>query len=380
MSKRWMAWTLVVMGGSALGCATAREPTELTDARNAVQDLNASDARTYAPSESADAQRALRSAECTLLTKQGLDKVKARSLQAQEQVARASAVARQNRELADATAAAEQAAAAESQAERDRLEGERAERDRREMELQAQRDLLDTQAQEKAQRLAEAEGEIQRLQDELGFQETKKGQVLTMSGSTLFGFDSATLLTAARPRLERVAEVLIAVDQPVVLEGHTDSVGNANYNRELSERRADSVRKFLVTAGVPATRITVQARGEDDPVAENSSVEGRALNRRVELVLPEAVGGAGKEPAPEHEPGDPTTILPERSVPEDSSPIGEPRQDDAGTGGSGLPEPATPLEGDPYPLDYEERMHSAPPEIPRNVVPENGDARPVDLN
>ncbi len=369
MSKRWLAWTLLAVGGSALGCAGTREvPTELTDARGAVEALNASDARTYAPSETADAQRTLRSAECSLLAKQGTDKVKMRSVEAQKQARRACAVAKQNREVAAATAAAEEAAMAEAQAERAR----------REAELQAERERLGSEAEEKAQRLAEAEGEIQRLQDELGFQQTKKGQVLTMSGQTLFGFDSASLLTAAQPRLQRVAEVLLEVDQPLVLEGHTDSVGNANYNRELSERRAASVKQFLVSAGVPAERITIQARGEDDPIADNKSVEGRALNRRVELVLPEAVGGAGaegkrQEPAPAHRPGDPTTILPEPNLPNDSSPAPDRRQDD-GTGGGGLPEPETPLEGDPYPLDYQQRMHSAPPELPAQPDAGGGDA------
>lgn len=367
MSKRWMAWTLLALGGGALGCAGTREvPKELAEARSDVEAVNRSDARTYAPSEAADAQRYLRSAECSLLTRQGVDKVKLRASEASEQAVRACAVAKENRTLAEASAAADEAAqeearaaAAQARSERDALVAART-------EAQSERDALEARSQQKAEELAAAEAEIQRLKDELGFKETQEGQVLTMSGSTLFKFDSADLLDAAEPRLEQVAEVLLEVEQPLVLEGHTDAVGDTEYNRELSARRAESVKDFLVDAGVPSERISIQALGENDPIASNDSVEGRALNRRVELVLPEAMGGSGPapddqedtEPAPPHQPGDPTTILPEPDLPIDSGALPETLDD--GTGGSGLPEPETPLEDDPYPLDYEQRMHSAP--------------------
>jgi OOP family OmpA-OmpF porin len=65
--------------------------------------------------------------------------------------------------------------------------------------------------------------------------------------------------------------------------GHSDSQGDANYNRDLSQRRADAVREYLVTAGVDENRISAKGYGEDEPIADNSTADGRRENRRVEL-------------------------------------------------------------------------------------------------
>jgi len=99
-----------------------------------------------------------------------------------------------------------------------------------------------------------------------------------------FEFDSAKLTSSAESILDGVSEKLMTNDQlRIRLEGHTDSVGPAAYNKELSQRRADSVKSYLVNQGFSADNITTIGYGEEQPVASNDTAEGRAQNRRVEL-------------------------------------------------------------------------------------------------
>jgi outer membrane protein OmpA-like peptidoglycan-associated protein len=78
----------------------------------------------------------------------------------------------------------------------------------------------------------------------------------------------------------------------VVVEGYTDSIGTEDYNQGLSERRADSVRSYLVGQGVGRTRLTALGKGKNDPVAGNDSSSGRQQNRRVEVVISNAAAAA----------------------------------------------------------------------------------------
>jgi OOP family OmpA-OmpF porin len=71
----------------------------------------------------------------------------------------------------------------------------------------------------------------------------------------------------------------------VKIEGHTDSKGSADYNAQLSQRRAEAVRNFLVNNGISPERITAQGMGEDYPIATNSTAAGRLQNRRVEVTI-----------------------------------------------------------------------------------------------
>lgn len=99
-----------------------------------------------------------------------------------------------------------------------------------------------------------------------------------------FEFDSAQLTANAEAILDGVSEKLMTNDQlRIRLEGHTDSVGPAAYNKGLSQRRADSVKSYLVNKGFSADNITTIGYGEEQPVASNDTAEGRAQNRRVEL-------------------------------------------------------------------------------------------------
>lgn len=117
-------------------------------------------------------------------------------------------------------------------------------------------------------------------------QETR-GMVITLSGSVLFASAKSDLLPAAQVKLNDVATALTKEDpiSKIVVEGHTDSQGQASYNQELSQRRAQVVRDYLVTRGIASDRISAQGFGPTRSVADNASAEGRANNRRVEIVV-----------------------------------------------------------------------------------------------
>jgi len=109
-------------------------------------------------------------------------------------------------------------------------------------------------------------------------------KIETISGP-LFDFDKAHLRPQGEVKLDHVVKLM--QDDPsmrVVAEGHTDSVGSHEYNLKLSERRAETVKNYLVSKGISASRITTRGLGEADPIASNKTAEGRAENRRVEII------------------------------------------------------------------------------------------------
>ncbi len=117
--------------------------------------------------------------------------------------------------------------------------------------------------------------------------EEPRGLVITLSGSVLFASNQATLLPAAESRLNQVADSLMSTskDRRLIVEGHTDSKGTADFNMKLSQRRADSVRSYLISRGYPADLIEARGIGKVRPIADNASAEGRANNRRVEIIV-----------------------------------------------------------------------------------------------
>ena len=113
-----------------------------------------------------------------------------------------------------------------------------------------------------------------------------RGTVITLSGSVLFASDQVTLLPQARTRLDQVAEVLLTLsERNITIEGHTDSQGTETHNLELSQGRADAVRNYLTQRGYQPDRIQAHGMGEGRPIADNGSPEGRANNRRVEIII-----------------------------------------------------------------------------------------------
>ena len=109
---------------------------------------------------------------------------------------------------------------------------------------------------------------------------------LVMPSNITFAFDQAAIDASFYPVLDSVALVLDEYDKTIIdVVGHTDSTGSHQYNQGLSERRADSVAKYLISQKVLATRIETFGMGETRPIASNATAEGRQLNRRVELTL-----------------------------------------------------------------------------------------------
>jgi outer membrane protein OmpA-like peptidoglycan-associated protein len=170
----------------------------------------------------------------------------------------------------------------------DALAAEKASREKAEADLQKQQqaeivrqgkqDLSDSE-----KRTADAMAALAKL---AAVKEEERGLVVTLSGSVLFRSAEATLLSSAQVKLDQVANALQAVrTRNLIVEGHTDSKGSESYNQSLSQRRADAVRDYLVQKGYPADHIQARGKGKGSPIADNASPEGRANNRRVEIVI-----------------------------------------------------------------------------------------------
>src|SRR3954463_11964722 len=113
-----------------------------------------------------------------------------------------------------------------------------------------------------------------------------EGLVVTFDSGILFDFNSDALKPAARTNLDNLAANLASFgDAKLMLIGHTDSVGTAQYNQTLSEKRAQSVANYLVLKGVPSVRVVSAGRGESEPVQPNDTEAGRSANRRVEVAV-----------------------------------------------------------------------------------------------
>lgn len=116
----------------------------------------------------------------------------------------------------------------------------------------------------------------------------RRGDVLTVAfpGDLLYSTGSAGLAPGGYERLRGVARTMVNYPETdIIVKGHTDSVGTEQLNQDLSERRAENVRNFLVAEGVEGRRVRAFGFGENLPVASNATPEGRQQNRRVEIEL-----------------------------------------------------------------------------------------------
>jgi outer membrane protein OmpA-like peptidoglycan-associated protein len=209
-------------------------------------------------------------------------------------------IARQRAEIATNAARARQLDAniqqAGSEADRIRLQARTQEADAARLRAQqAQQQAMSAEqraAQQQAQATA-AMAQANAAQDRvraLEAQQTERGLLVTL-GDVLFAFNKAELSAQAGPRLDKLANFLKQFpDRKLLIEGYTDSVGSDSYNQDLSDRRAQAVRDALVQRGVDTSRITARGYGKAHPVADNASPEGRAMNRRVEIVIADDKG------------------------------------------------------------------------------------------
>jgi len=323
-------------------------PRELFEARNAVRIAHVAGADKYASSIMAKADEQLRQAETSYRQKQNRSAIEAAAREATQtaEESRVMAVKQKAEEEAQAQATAEkkaaeeraakarvdaeaeargraEAEAARTQAEtaRSQAEAAKAEAERSKLEAQqaaqeaarqkqaadeataeairqqqalaveadqarqaaAQSDLLRQQAEKEKQELRARL--LQQLNTVLSTRDSARGLIANMS-DVLFKSGSFELITAARERLAKVSGIVLAYPSlHLAVEGHTDSVGSDEYNRQLSERRAQAVRDYLVQQGISPDAIRASGFGKSEPVASNDSPEGRQQNRRVELVL-----------------------------------------------------------------------------------------------
>ena len=278
-----------------VGCATV-PPTELVLARQAYQRASLGAAREGAPAELHKAKASLDKAEEAFAEEP--DSQKTRDL---------SYVAERKAQLADAIAETRRSERTRRQAEQKYLTKQQQMAERTKDALADTRgELADTERSRRAGimaletertgrisaegKAAEAEQRAKDAADALArlaaVKEEARGLVITLSGSVLFASNESMLLPAAQSRLNQVSDALMATkERNLVVEGHTDSQGSAAFNLGLSQRRADAVRAYLISRGYSGDRIQARGIGEDRPVGVNTSAEGRANNRRVEIVV-----------------------------------------------------------------------------------------------
>jgi outer membrane protein OmpA-like peptidoglycan-associated protein len=163
--------------------------------------------------------------------------------------------------------------------------------DRAREEAQQARRLAEAQSEEielarrEAELANEAADSLRRRLEYMEYRETDRGVVITL-GDVLFEVGEADLLSAAQQNLSDVIELLDSEpDAAIRIEGHTDATGPSALNLRLSEQRAMAVRDALIGLGVDASRMNAVGMGEDFPIATNESEEGRARNRRVDVIL-----------------------------------------------------------------------------------------------
>jgi outer membrane protein OmpA-like peptidoglycan-associated protein len=266
----------------AAGCATVPPPKELTDARTSYERAQGGPAVKLAPAALDTAKQALQKAERLFRDEEDTPETRALAY------------------IADRKARLAEAMAVIAQAEADKVAFEGEFKDKSTSELDRARNALQSGNQklaesekarleaEKARKEAEriAASALASLKEMASVKEEARGVVITLSGGVLFASGKSDLLSIAKDKLNEVYKVLKDQGSPKLrIEGHTDSVGSAEENRKLSLARADSVKAHLVSQGYPGDRIKTVGLGPDRPVTDNGSAEGRANNRRVEIIV-----------------------------------------------------------------------------------------------
>jgi outer membrane protein OmpA-like peptidoglycan-associated protein len=294
---------LVMFVALFAGCASVA-PNELINARSAYQLASQGPAKQLVPAELHKAHEALVLAEQSFLKESDSYKTKDLAYVAQRKSELAGALGamaadKASKDKADADFQKKQteivkqgkqdlidsekrkaetlAAMAADKAIKDKADAD-FQKQQAEIVKQGKQDLIDSE-----KRTAAALAELAKI---AAVKEEERGLVVTLSGSVLFRSAKSTLLPSAQVKLDQVANALLAVRaRNLIVEGHTDSRGSESYNQGLSQRRADAVRDYLVQRGYPADRIQTRGMGEGSAIADNASPEGRANNRRVEIVI-----------------------------------------------------------------------------------------------
>jgi outer membrane protein OmpA-like peptidoglycan-associated protein len=274
----------------AAGCATTGPTPELIDARRSYDEARASDAATYSPDKLLSAKQALEKAEDAHADDGGSFKEKSLAYVAQRKAQYAAIYGTYEKDRREQVEA-EQAYRNKQDTLRRNAEQQATDAQR---SLAATWDNLSTARKEIAAQqtqLQQTKGELAAAMASLNkiaqVKEEQRGTVITLDGQVLFVTGKAELLPIARDRLNQVAKSLKELDDDklVSIEGFTDSRGADDANMKLSQDRANSVKDYLISQGVKAEKVRSLGRGESNPVASNDTPEGRANNRRVEIVI-----------------------------------------------------------------------------------------------
>lgn len=276
--------SLVLAAASLIACGgNVPPPKALVDARAEYQATKDGIAMQLDPTDVHEADLALQKAEQAWKDSQDpndehpIDLAIVAQRKAQIATAEAQATKAQN-DLTQAKADLQAALAAQLNATKGQLQ-------------QTQAQLQQTAAQAAAQKaqLADLEARLKDARDTIAkiaaVKDDDRGMVITLQGEVLFKTGKWDLKPGAMAKLDQIADALRGKEQPMVVYGFTDNVGAVDMNMDLSQKRAQSVRDYLASKGIPGDLITAEGKGPASPVADNTSVEGRAQNRRVEIVV-----------------------------------------------------------------------------------------------
>ncbi|MFZ0453992.1 MAG: OmpA family protein [Ignavibacteriaceae bacterium] len=260
--------TTLIFAGLLMSCSASLPPSELVSARQAYQQASTGQAAQLVPAELHKAQIALDAAEKSFLEEP--DSYRTRDL---------AYVADRKSKIAEALAVTASENAATAQAKKD-YEATQTEIMKKTNDQLATAQKAQLDAEKSA---ADAQADLAKL---AAVKEEARGLVITLSGSVLFASNQSALLPAATDRLNKVADALLVTkERKLTVEGYTDSQGSSSYNMVLSQKRADVVRTYLISRGYPGDLIQARGIGEESPIANNNTAEGRANNRRVEIVV-----------------------------------------------------------------------------------------------
>jgi len=286
MKNRKSAVSILAAAVLAAACASAPVTTPTLDQARAdfVSANNNSQVSTYAPMEFKSASEALDQANQAAARRESLNDIDRLAYIAKQRIATA-------QEVAKGKAAEADIADASRQRDQVRLDARTAEADRAKREAEAataqaqQAQAAAQAAQQQNAVLAERAAQLEALLNDIQAVKTERGYVVTI-GDVLFATDKATLNPNGMSTLRKLADVMTQnPNRTVLVEGFTDSTGNADYNQNLSQERATAVANALTSMGVARDRISMRGYGKAFPVASNDNAAGRQQNRRVEIVL-----------------------------------------------------------------------------------------------
>ena len=270
--------------GTAVACSATLPPNELSTARASYARASQGPAAQLAPADLDSAKKALDQAEASFKEDGDTAEVKDMAYAA----GRTAEIAESRARTMQANQLKAQTNAAQAANEKNQANLTSAELAKTKGQLATQGQALATEKERREdaeRRAAQAAADLAKFASVK--QDPVRGMVITLSGGVLFESAKWQLLPTAQTKLNDVADALTKQDKDstMVVEGHTDSQGKADMNQELSQKRAESVRTYLVSRGIAADRITAQGFGATRSIADNASPEGRANNRRVEIVV-----------------------------------------------------------------------------------------------